>query len=169
MMSKTRQRQLRTGDPLNIPDPLTLFPDPMRRPGGDERPLSVSGMMSSASIAASVSAQGGTEPAVTVMPPVPNGPIGNGNASASGPSVDSASTKPNATLTPTVTHCENCGDAFTPRRPHGRFCCAYCRRVAWLGRNPDKAAELAERDRQRLREHIIGGGGEWVERCHDGA
>ena len=63
----------------------------------------------------------------------------------------------------TVTACEHCGDAFTPRRPHGRFCSSYCRRLAWLGRNPAKAAELAERDRQRLREHVIGCGGEWRE------
>jgi hypothetical protein len=36
--------------------------------------------------------------------------------------------------------------------------------VAWLGRNPEKAAELAERDRVRLKAHIIGNDGEWVER-----
>lgn len=64
---------------------------------------------------------------------------------------------------PNVSQCEHCEREFTPRRPWGRFCSAYCRRLAWLDRNPDKAAELAERDRQRLREHIIGCSGEWRE------
>ena len=164
MMSKTRQRQLRTGDPLNIPDPLTLFPDPMRRPGGGERPSYVSGMMSSASIAASVSAQDATAGGAIATTPTERRPTGNEPGSPCN-GVTPANTKRHTT----VILCENCEQEFTPRRPHGRFCCAYCRRVAWLGRNPDKAAELAERDRQRLREHIIGGGGEWVERCHDGA
>jgi len=59
-------------------------------------------------------------------------------------------------------HCEQCGSAFGARRPWARFCSAYCRRLAWLGRNPERAAELAERDRARLRVHVIGKGGEWV-------
>ena len=59
--------------------------------------------------------------------------------------------------------CEHCGAAFVARRPWARFCSAYCRRVAWLGRNPERAAELAERDKARLRAHIIGNDGEWVD------
>ena len=58
--------------------------------------------------------------------------------------------------------CEHCGSVFVARRPWGRFCSSYCRRLAWLGRNPERAAELAERDRARLRAHVIGNGGEWV-------
>lgn len=62
---------------------------------------------------------------------------------------------------PNVSRCEHCQRDFSPRQPWGRFCSACCRRLAWLDRNPDKAAELAERDRQRLREHVIGCRGEW--------
>jgi hypothetical protein len=35
--------------------------------------------------------------------------------------------------------------------------------VAWLDRNPERAAELAERDKARLRAHIVGNDGEWVD------
>ncbi len=59
--------------------------------------------------------------------------------------------------------CEHCGRPFAPRRPWGRFCSAYCRRLAWLGRNPERAAELAERDKARYRAHVIGNGGTWAE------
>ena len=59
--------------------------------------------------------------------------------------------------------CEHCGRAFIARRPWARFCSAYCRRVAWLDRNPERAAELAERDKARLRARIIGNNGEWIE------
>ena len=59
--------------------------------------------------------------------------------------------------------CEHCGAAFVARRPWARFCSAYCRRVAWLDRNPERAAELAERDKARLRARIIGNNGEWIE------
>ena len=54
--------------------------------------------------------------------------------------------------------CEQCGVAFVARRPWARFCSAYCRRLAWLERNPERAAELAERDRARLHQHVIGNG-----------
>jgi len=159
MMTK-RQRQLKP-DPLKIPDPTELIP----RMGGGERASSTNGMTFNASTAASVSAQGAMEPAVTVTPPAPNGHTGNVNAKGSTPKpnaaggVDSASTKPNATLT----HCEQCGREFVAHRPWARFCNAYCRRRAWLDRNPERAAELHERDIARLREHVIGNGGEWVE------
>jgi hypothetical protein len=59
--------------------------------------------------------------------------------------------------------CEHCGAAFVARRPWARFCSAYCRRVAWLDRNPERAAELAEQDKARLRERIISNGGTWEE------
>ncbi len=60
-------------------------------------------------------------------------------------------------------HCEQCGAAFVARRPWARFCSVYCRRLAWLGRNPERAVELAEHDRARLRAHVIGNGREWVD------
>lgn len=62
---------------------------------------------------------------------------------------------------PNVSRCEHCHRDLTPLRPWGWFCSAYCRRLAWLDCNPEKAAELAERERQRLREHVIGCSGEW--------
>jgi hypothetical protein len=60
-------------------------------------------------------------------------------------------------------NCEQCGREFAARRPWARYCGAYCRRRAWLARNPDKAAVLAQRDKARLKVHIVGNGGEWVD------
>ena len=81
-------------------------------------------------------------------------------AEATAGGVDSTGTEPNATLK----RCEQCGVEFTPKSRLARFCGPYCRRRAWLARNPKKAAELAERDRARLRAHVIALGGVWVER-----
>ena len=67
-----------------------------------------------------------------------------------------------------LTQCEQCGRDFQPKTRRGRFCCAYCRRRAWLARNPERAAELAERDRARLKAVVLAHGGVWVERCDDG-
>lgn len=167
MMTKTRQRQLKP-DPLKIPDPLELFPDPMRRWAGDER-ASSNGMTFNASIAAGVSPQGATAGGDTVATPAgrPNTASGdnpNPSDTASGDaSVTPTNTKRHTTVTPTVTHCEHCGAEFVAHRPWARFCGAYCRRRAWLDRNPERAAELHERDIARLREHVIGNGGAWVE------
>ena len=108
-----------------------------------------------AGIAANVSAQGATGGGATVATPTERPPI----ASDSNQDVTLANTKRHTG----AARCEHCGEEFTPRRPHGRFCGAYCRRLAWLERNPEKAAILAERDRQRLREHVIAAGGEWRE------
>ncbi len=71
-------------------------------------------------------------------------------------------TQPNATLT----QCEHCGRDFLPKTRRSRFCSPYCRRRAWLARNPEKAAELAERDRARLRAHVLALGGVWVEQVN---
>jgi hypothetical protein len=94
-------------------------------------------------------------------------PASNGRHAADGPSVSLSASPDTAAIRlpiPNVSRaCEQCGRGFTPRRRWGRFCSAYCRRVAWLGRNPERAAELAERDRARLRAHVIGNDGEWVE------
>lgn len=167
-MMTNRQRQMRP-DPIAdscppIPDPLELFPDPMRPKGrGDERASSASAPIFDATIAANVSAQDATAGGA-----IATTLVSNGRQESDGLSVSPDTSTSTKRIT-TVTQCENCGDAFTPRRPHGRFCSSYCRRQAWLGRNPEKAAELAERDRQRLREYVIGCGGEWVDRCHNGA
>ena len=130
------------------------------RPAGN----GATGPMSIVSIAAGGCHPVATAGGATVATPIARPPTGNGQDSPPN-SVTPTNTKRHAT----VIECENCGREFTPRRPHGRFCGSYCRRLAWLGRNPDKAAELAERDRARLRAHVIGGGGEWVDRCHNGA
>lgn len=149
------------------PSTPTTWATDMTRPkvADGERPSSVNGMTCGVpiAVAASESAQGATDGGATVTRPVPNAPTGNGNASGSklaGNSVEFGTSRVNAT----PTHCEQCGRDFTPRRPWGRFCSSYCRRLAWLGRNPVKAAELAEHDRARLKAHIIGNDGEWVER-----
>ncbi len=145
-------------------DPTTWATDPTRMIPDLTRPGASGGghdLIPTVTIAANVSAQGATAGGASVATPTERPLTENG---ASNPVETSTNTKRHNT----VTHCENCGDEFTPRRPHGRFCSAYCRRQAWLGRNPEKAAELAARDRQRLREHVIGCGGEWVDRWHDG-
>lgn len=121
----------------------------------------VNDMIPIATIVASVSALGVTDGGATVATPTERLPI----VTASNPRETPTNTKRHTA----AIHCENCGREFLPRRPHGCFCSAYCRRVAWLSRNPEKAAKLAERDRQRLRAHVIGCGGEWVDRCHNGA
>lgn len=138
--------------------------DPMRptaTASGDERQLSGNGLIFDANIAASASAPAETGGGVTVTMLAKRPPI----EGASNPPDTPTNTKRHTA----ASHCEQCGDEFTPRRPHGRFCSSYCRRLAWLGRNPDRAAALAESDRQRLREHVIGCGGEWHDRgCNDG-
>jgi hypothetical protein len=143
---------------------------------GDGRQSSASATMFSASTAASASAQDATGDGVTVTAPVPRQPTDNGSASGSRRSVDSTSTKPNTTATTSlIARCEHCGREFTPRRSNGRYCNPYCRRRAWLERNPDKAAELAVKDKARLKAYIIERGGVWideparVEGCVDGA
>lgn len=136
---------------------------PARRPGANG---DMSALIPTVNIAAGVSAQDAMAGGATVATPTEQRPTENG---VSNPRETATNTKRHTT----VILCDNCGREFTPRRPHGRFCSAYCRRVAWLGRNPEKAAELAERDRARLRAHVIGGGGDWredtrVDRCHNG-
>ena len=163
-MLNLKQRPIVTSDPTTwLPDPTMMLPDPTgRRRRLTAASSDMSDLIPTATIAASVSAQGETGGDATVTMPAKQPPT----AAESNPCDTSTSTKRHAT----VTNCEQCGDEFTPRRPHGRFCSSYCRRLAWLGRNPEKAAELAARDRQRLREHVIGCGGEWVDRgCNDGA
>ena len=65
----------------------------------------------------------------------------------------------------TVKTCQHCGIEYRAKRPaQSRFCGSRCRRLAWLERNPERAAALAERDRQRLRLHLAGRGIAWQER-----
>ncbi len=166
MTTKTRQRRT-----INPNDPMTWTADPttwakdLTRPnmGGDERLSYASGMTPVAPIAANESAQGATGGDDTVTRLAPNAPTDNDNTSGPGRSVEFGTSEVNATPTTAVTQCEQCGGNFTARRPWARFCSAYCRRVAWLDRNPERAAELAERDKARYRAHVIGNGGTWEE------
>ena len=65
----------------------------------------------------------------------------------------------------TLKSCDRCGGDFETKRPtQARYCGAQGRRAAWLLRNPDKAAALAESDRQRLRAHLESRGIVWQER-----
>ena len=65
----------------------------------------------------------------------------------------------------TVKVCQHCGGDFETKRPtQARYCGPNCRRAAWLLRNPDKAAALAESDRERLRAHLESRGIVWQER-----
>lgn len=61
--------------------------------------------------------------------------------------------------------CQFCGEMYHAQRPSkSKYCSAKCRRNAWLERNPEKAAELAECDRQRLRAHYEARGKTWEQR-----
>ena len=154
MLNMKQRQPIVTSDPTTwAADPTMMLPDPTGRRRLTAASSDMSDLIPTASIAASVSAQGETGGDATVTMPIASPPI----EGESNPLETPTSTKRYTT----VTQCEQCGDEFTPRRPHGRFCSSYCRRLAWLGRNPEKAAELAARDRQRLREHVIGCGGEW--------
>ena len=107
-------------------------------------------------------AAGSCRPAGTAAGDTVATPASNEQHARDGPSA-SADTVAIRLPIPNVSHpCEHCGSAFVARRPWGRFCSAYCRRLAWLDRNPERAVELAERDRARLRARVIGNGGEWV-------
>jgi hypothetical protein len=81
-----------------------------------------------------------------------------------------AKSKPDLTLTSTkrqftVKSCEHCGIEYTCKRPlQSRFCSGRCRRRQWLLDNPDRAAELAASDRERLRGHLESRGIAWVDR-----
>ena len=164
MTTETQQQKV-TGLSGVDSHPATMWATDTTRPNvvDGERQSSVSGVMFVVSTARSESAQGAMDGGDTVTRPVPNVPIDNGNANGNRSTANGVGFGTSRVNT-TLTQCEQCGRDFTPRRPWGRFCSAYCRRLAWLGRNPEKAAELAERDRARLRAHIIGNDGEWVER-----
>ena len=158
MMTKTKTRQRRTINP-NAPTPWAAD---LTRPAVDATSLGVSDLIPIATIAA-----GSCRPAETAGGDTVATLASNGPHAADAPSVSlsaSADTVAIRLPIPNVSRpCEQCGAAFVARRPWARFCSAYCRRVAWLDRNPERAAELAERDKARLRAHVIGNGGTWEE------
>ncbi len=156
MMTKTKTRQRRI---TNAPTPWAAD---LTRPAVDGTSLGVSDLIPIATIAA-----GSCRPAETAGGDTVATLASNGQHVADAPSASlstSADTVAIRLPIPNVSRpCEQCGAAFVARRPWARFCSAYCRRVAWLDRNPERAAELAERDKGRLRAHIIGNGGTWEE------
>ena len=153
MTTKTRQHRM-----TNVPTPwaaeLTHCPA-TATPGASS---DASDLIPIATIAGGSCRPAGTADGATVATPASNGQHASDALSTSADTVAIRLPIPNVSRP-----CEECGSAFVARRPWARFCSAYCRRVAWLDRNPERAAELAERDKARLRAHIVGNDGEWVE------
>ena len=152
MLPKTKTRQYRLTN-----DPTTWAAD-LTRPAVDGASLGASDLTHIATIAGGSCRPAGTADGDTVATLVSNGQHASDAPSTSADTVAIRLPIPNVSRA-----CEHCGSAFVARRPWARFCSAYCRRVAWLGRNPERAAELAERDKTRLRAHVIGNGGAWEE------
>ena len=150
MITKTRQRRL-TNHPTTWAADLT-------RPAVDAAKLGASDLTHIATIAGGSCRPAGTADGDTVATPASSGQHASDALSTSADTVAIRLPIPNVSRA-----CEHCGSAFVARRPWARFCSAYCRRVAWLDRNPERAAELAERDKARLRAHVIGNGGAWEE------
>ena len=164
MLTKTRQRRL-TNNPATWAADLTQCPATATtsaragtRPPTPGASNDVSDLIPNATIAGGSCRPAGTADGDTVATLVSNGQHASDAPSTSADTVAIRLPIPNVSRP-----CEECGSAFVARRPWARFCSAYCRRVAWLGRNPERAAELAERDKARLRAHIIGNDGEWVD------
>jgi hypothetical protein len=156
MTTKTRQRRA-----INANDPTTWAAD-LTRPVVDAASLGASDLIHIATIVGGSCRPAGTADGDTVATLASNGQhVGGGSSACLSTSADTVAIRlpiPNVSRP-----CEQCGSAFVARRPWARFCSAYCRRVAWLDRNPERAAELAERDKTRLRERIIANGGTWEE------
>ena len=130
----------------------------MTRPAVDAAKLGASDLTHIATIAGGPCRPAETAGGDTVATPASSGQHASDALSTSADTVAIRLPIPNVSRA-----CEHCGSAFVARRPWARFCSAYCRRVAWLDRNPERAAELAERDKARLRAHIVGNDGEWVD------
>ena len=152
MTTKTKTRQYRMTN-----DPTTWAAD-LTRPTVDAASLGMSDLTHVATIAG-----GSCRPAETAGGDIVATPASNGRHAADGPNTPVDTVAIRLPIPNVSRPCEQCGAAFVARRPWARFCSAYCRRVAWLDRNPERAAELAERDKGRLRAHVIGNGGTWEE------
>ena len=152
MLTKTKTRQYRLTN-----DPTTWAAD-LTRPAVDAAKLGASDLTHIATIAGGSCRPAETAGGDTVATPASSGQHASDALSTSADTVAIRLPIPNVSRA-----CEHCGSAFVARRPWARFCSAYCRRVAWLDRNPERAAELAERDKARLRAHIVGNDGKWVD------
>ena len=168
MTTKTRQRRL-TNNPATWAADLTQCPATATTSAraGTQPPTpgasnDVSDLIPNATIAGGSCRPAGTADGDTVATLASSGKHAGGGPSASlRASADTLAIR--LVLVDVSRPCEHCGAAFVARRPWARFCSAYCRRAAWLDRNPERAAELAERDKARLRSHIVGNDGEWVD------
>ena len=157
MTTKTRQRRT-----TNAPTPWAAD---LTRPAVDAASLGASDLTHIVTIAGGSCRPAGMAGGDTVATPAELPPTASDNRPTDNPpeGVTPTNTKRHTTVTAAVIQCEQCGGNFTARRPWARFCSVYCRRLAWLGRNPERAVELAEHDRARLRAHVIGNGREWVD------
>ena len=117
------------------------------------------------SIAGSECHPAGTGSGNTVAMPAETLPTSSENGQPVTVTVTPTNTKRHPAGLVTVKTCQHCGIEYRAKRPaQSRFCGSRCRRLAWLARNPERAAALAESDRQRLRLHLAGRGIAWQER-----
>ena len=117
------------------------------------------------SIAGSECHPAGTGSGNTVAMPAETLPTSSENGQPVTVTVTPTNTKRHPAGLVTVKTCQHCGIEYRAKRPaQSRFCGSRCRRLAWLERNPERAAALAESDRQRLRLHLAGRGIAWQER-----
>ena len=117
------------------------------------------------SIAGSECHPAGTGSGNTVAMPAETLPTSSENGQPVTVTVTPTNTKRHPAGLVTVKTCQHCGIEYRAKRPaQSRYCGPRCRRLAWLERNPERAAALAESDRQRLRLHLAGRGIAWQER-----
>lgn len=158
----------RTGTVLGKPSGRTAGPSFTRRPADSSSATAVtsSGVFAPTSTAdtshaANAYRPGGTAAGVIAATPAGQPPIENGEDS---PPETPTNTKRHSTVTRRIVICGQCGAEFVALRPTARYCSAYCRRRAWLERNPARSAEILAADRARLRAHIEANGGVWEDR-----
>jgi len=83
---------------------------------------------------------------------------------ASSVTVTSSIGRRNRRKPPTVKTCDICGEVYLTVRPKkARFCSHNCKQKSWLLSNPERAAEVAKADKERLKQHLISRGHGWVE------
>jgi hypothetical protein len=123
------------------------------------------GMISPVSNAVKVCQQGATGGG-GIAPTLAKQPLtGNEQARPCDASVTFTNTKRNRRGNVTVKTCQQCGAEYVTRRPkQSRYCSPVCRRGAWLAANPERAAQLAEGDKARLKAHLEAKGIAWEDR-----
>jgi hypothetical protein len=123
------------------------------------------GMISSVNDVAKVCQQGATGGGGIALTLAKQPHTGNEQARPCDVPVTFTNTKRNRRGNVTVKICERCGAEYVTRRPkQARYCSALCRRLAWLAANPERAAQLAESDKARLKAHLEAKGIAWEDR-----